>query len=157
MDEQLYLTQEEWHKKQAVDNFNETWDLIDQADRTEQENLLMIHKAHASRYHWGVIGGPLQFARGEWQISRVYALLKHGDRALYHAQHSLQYCLNHLIGDFDLAFAYEAIARAYMTLGNKQSTLQYISLAEEAAQQIQKEADKKYFLLELSTITLPAS
>jgi hypothetical protein len=39
---------EEWHRKQAVENFNKTWDLIDKKERTKEEDLEMIHTAHTS-------------------------------------------------------------------------------------------------------------
>ncbi|WMM24769.1 hypothetical protein RBU61_17870 [Tissierella sp. MB52-C2] len=35
----------------------------------------MIHTAHASRFHWDEVGTPIEFARSEWQTSRVYSLL----------------------------------------------------------------------------------
>jgi hypothetical protein len=55
----------EMHKKFAVDCFNGTWDLLDNKDRSREEDFNMIHMAHASRYHWGEIGTPLEFARGD--------------------------------------------------------------------------------------------
>ncbi|GIO93881.1 hypothetical protein [Paenibacillus lactis] len=55
------LTVLEWHKQQAVTNFNAVWDLIEKADRSWEDDLQMIHMAHASRFHWGEIGTPLQW------------------------------------------------------------------------------------------------
>lgn len=142
----------DWHKKQAIDNFNLTWDYIDKTDRTKEDELNMIHAAHTSRFHWGQIGTPLHFARGEWQISRVYSILELGDSALLHGDASLKYCLENDIKDFDLAFAYEAVARAYMIKGDKEKMSEYVSLAEKAAVDIEKQGDKDYFLSELKTI-----
>lgn len=141
------------HKKIAVDCFNGTWDLIDKADRDEADTLKMIHMAHASRYHWGEIGTPLQWSRGEWQISRVYALAGMGESALYHGKHALKYCLENSIGDFDLAFAYEAIARAYSVLANDAEKQTYKLKAEEASKGIEKKENLDYFLTELATIS----
>ncbi len=145
-------TLQEWHRKQAVENFNGTWDLIDKVDRTPEEQLKMIHMAHASRFHWGEIGTELEFARGEWQVSRVYALVGHGHSALYHGQASLDYCQKGNITDFDLAFAYEAIARAYFVLRNHKDSIHHVKLAKEAAQSIAKEDDKQYVLSEIDSI-----
>ena len=72
------------HKKLAIDAFNKTWSLIDKKDKTQEEIDEMIHMAHASRYHWGKIGQPIHFERGEWQISRVYSLIGQPEAALYH-------------------------------------------------------------------------
>src|SRR6056297_3383811 len=90
----------EVHKKLAMDTFNKTWDLLDKTNRSEAENIEMIHTAHASRYHWGQVGTPLEFQRGEWQISRVYAVLEMGESALYHGEIVLKTCEKHDIGDF---------------------------------------------------------
>jgi hypothetical protein len=146
------LTLQQWHKNQAVKNFNDTWDLIDKKDRTIEDDLKMIHTAHASRFHWGEIGTPLEFARGEWQISRVYSLLGRSESALYHGNCSLKYCKDNNIGDFDLAFAYEAIARAYMTLDDKKSMQEYLDYAKEACNSIKDNGDKEYTLSELASI-----
>jgi hypothetical protein len=145
-------TEKEWHRKIAVNCFNKTWDLLDKENRTPDEDVTMIHTAHASRYHWGEIGTPLEFERGEWQISRVYAVLERSEPALYHAQKCLNMCTENDIGDFDLAFAYEALARAYAVAGEKKESTRYINLAQEAAENIKKKDDKKYFLSELKTI-----
>ncbi|WP_432662173.1 hypothetical protein R9X47_16560 [Wukongibacter baidiensis] len=148
------LSIQEWHKKQAVDNFNYTWDLIDKTDRTKEDEMNMIHAAHASRFHWGKIGTSLNFARGEWQISRVYALLNMPESALFHGIQSLELCKDNDIGDFDLAFAYESIARAYMVSNNRELMDKYVALAASAAEKIEEQGNKDYFLSELKSITL---
>jgi hypothetical protein len=142
----------ELHKKLAIDLFNLTWSLLDKKDRTPEENDKMIHAAHASRFHWGEIGTPLEFERGEWQISRVYSILKRSEPALYHAKRCLEICEKNSIGDFDIAFAYEALARANAVAGQKAQCEENLKLAREAGQQIKKEEDKNYFLSELKTI-----
>jgi hypothetical protein len=147
------FTLQQWHKSQAIKNFNDTWDLIDKKDRTQEEDLKMIHTAHASRFHWGEIGTPLEFARGEWQISRVYSLLGMSESALLHGNCSLRYCKDNSIGDFDLAFAYESIARAYMTLDDMNSMEKYLEYAKEASTSITDNGDKEYVLSELESIT----
>ena len=140
-------------KKLAVDLFNQTWDLLDKTDRTPEEVDTMIHAAHASRYHWGEVGTPLEFARGEWQISRVYAVLNRPEPALYHARRCLDLCQANEIGDFDLAFAYEALARAYATAGELDKSGEYIELAMQAAEQIEDKDNREYFESELLTVS----
>lgn len=144
----------EWDKRQAVDNFNAVWELLEKESRTKEEDLLMIHTAHASRFHWGKIGNEVNLVRGEWQISRVYATLRMPSSALYHAKRSLEFCEKNGIGDFDLAFAYEAMARAYMTLKDIDNMNEYLDKAIEASSHITEATDKEYFLSELKTITI---
>jgi hypothetical protein len=95
----------------AVRYFNAVWDLMESKDRTTEDDDLMVHMAHASRYHWGQIGKPENVARGEWQVSRVYAVLRRPEPCLYHAQRVLDVCIENGIADWDIAFAYEALAR----------------------------------------------
>jgi hypothetical protein len=142
----------ELHKQFAVSCFNLVWDLLDQDDRTPEQDDRMIHAAHASRFHWGEIGAPLEFARGEWQISRVYAVLSRPPTAIYHAQRSLALCEANQIADFDLAFAYEALARAYAIAGDEAQSQEYRASAEQAAEQIEDEGNREYFLSELATV-----
>jgi hypothetical protein len=142
----------ELHKKFATDLFNLTWSLLDKKDRTVEEDDKMIHAAHASRFHWGEIGTPLEFERGEWQISRVYSVLKRSEPALYHAKRCLEICKKNNIGDFDIAFSYEALARAHGVAGLKEQCKENLELAKKAGQQIKKDEDRNYFLGELATI-----
>jgi hypothetical protein len=140
------------HKAMAVATFNATWDLMDKQMRTAEENDMMVHTAHASRYHWGQVGGPTEFERGDWQISRVYALLGKGTEALHYAKHCLNTCQENEIGDFDLAFAYESMARAYAVSENWKEVDRYTELAKEAAESIEDPGNRDYFLGELDTV-----
>ena len=140
------------HREEAVKWFNATWNLIDKSDRTHDDDVNMIHMAHASRYHWGQIGTAVEFTRGEWQISRVYSLLGMGESALFHAKEALRICMDGSIGDFDLAFAYEAMARAHSVLGHHGDKSAFIEKAKEAAKAIKEEGDRKYVESEISTI-----
>jgi hypothetical protein len=104
----------EQHRKLAADLFNQTY--IEKPNRTREDDTMMLHMAHASRFHWGMIGEPVNFSRGEWLLSRVYALLNREEPALYHAMVNMDTVQKYQIGDFDLAYAYEALARAYSLL-----------------------------------------
>jgi hypothetical protein len=140
------------HKELAIGLFNRVWSLLDRTDRTVDEDDTMVHAAHASRYHWGEVGTPLEFERGEWQISRVYSVLKRPQPALHHAKRCLEICEANGIGDFDLAFAYEALARAYAVAGEATRSREFVSLAEKAAEAIEDEGNRKYTLSELTSV-----
>jgi hypothetical protein len=152
MSEEKKYTEQEAHKKFAIDLFNFTWSLIDKKDRTKEEEDKMVHAAHASRFHWGEIGTPVHFERGEWQISRVYSVLNRPQQALYHAKRCLEICQQNNISDFDIAFAYEAMARANAVAGNKTECEKYIKLAKEAGEQIKEKGDRDVFFSDLKTV-----
>jgi hypothetical protein len=138
--------------QRAAELFNAAWDLLDKRGRTEDEDLDMVHTAHASRYFWGLAGGDKERAAGEWQVSRVYARLHMGQSALYHARASLRYCEKGRLPAFDRAFAYEAIARAHALLDNAEQLQIFLAKARQTAPLIEKEEDRKYLLAELETI-----
>ena len=143
----------EWHKKFAVDLFNLVWELLDKEKRTADENDKMLHAAHASRFHWGEIGTPPGFERGEWQVSRVYSVLNRAEAAIHHAQRCLAICTENEIGDFDIAFAYEALARAYAVAGDVEKGKEYIQLGERAGEQIEDKDNRVYFFSELRGVS----
>ncbi len=145
-------TNQETHKKFAIELFNQTWDLLEKADRSQEDTDRMINACHASRYHWSVAGKAVHIARGEWLISRVYAVLNRAEPCLYHAGRCLEITLKNDLQDFDLAFAYEAMARACDLAGDAVERAKYISLAKEAGAKIEKEGDRNYFFSELQTI-----
>ena len=155
MAEELKYTEQEFHRKMAVGLFNMVWDFLDKRERTQAEDDKMLHAAHASRFHWGEIGSPLEFERGEWQVSRVYSVLNRPGAAIYHAQRCLEICEENNFADFDIAFAYEAMARAYATTGNATECEKYVELARKAGELIKGEGDKKVFFAELGTISCP--
>ena len=134
MTEKKKITEEE-HKKLGIDLFNLTWSLLDKKNKTMEEDDKMVHAAHASRFHWGEIGTPLEFERGEWQISRVYSTLKRSESALYHAKRCLELCKENSIGDFDISFAFEAMARGHAIAGNKTSLNPSPSLSDRRSPQ----------------------
>jgi DNA-binding transcriptional MerR regulator len=142
----------ELQRRLAADLFNYTWTLLEKSDRTRRESELMIHAAHASRFFWEEIGAPVNHARGEWQVSRVYAVLERGEPALFHAQRCLEICEEHGIGDFDLAYAYEALARAHAVVGDDASAARYERLAREAAEHIAEKDDRDLVLVDLASL-----
>lgn len=140
------------HRKLAVDLFNQTWGYIEKPNRTKEEDAMMLHMAHASRFHWGFVGQPVNFSRGEWLLSRVYALLNRAEPALYHAEVNMDLIQKYKIADFDLAFAYEALARSYLVAGDRAAAQKNKSLAIEISETISNEADRNLLLADVDTI-----
>lgn len=144
----------EQERKLAASLFNRVWELLDKPDRTAAEVDEMIHAAHASRHHWGPIGQPVNWARGEWQVSRVYAVLGRAEPALFHARRCLELCTAHGIGDFDRAYAYEALARASAVAGAAEDRDRYLALARTAAADIRDPDDRAPVDADLATIPM---
>jgi hypothetical protein len=140
-------------RKLAAHLFNETWRLIEKPDRTAEENILMIHSAHASRYHWQSVGDASHKAIGEWQISRVYSLLRLSDPALYHARVCLEICETQSLSSFLTGCAHEAMARA-LSFNDKTSARLHHQMASELAMLVQDPEDRGILECDLKSIAL---
>jgi len=140
------------HRKLAVELFNYVWTLLEKPNRTADEDDQMIHAAHASRYHWQIVGGPKQCSISEWQISRVYAVLKRGEPAVYHAARALRWAEDRDVGPFYVAYGYEAMARACAVSGDLAGAQRNLGAAREIAALIADEKPRQQLLDDLATI-----
>jgi hypothetical protein len=151
MSEPIIINETAAHKKFAVDCFNQIWPLLERKDRTSEDEELMIHLAHTSLFHWLHVGTPVNEQRGEWMLARVYTVLCDKVRSLHHAKRCLALTERHNLKDFDLAYGYEAMARACALNDLPVEFRNYISLAREAADQIAGKDDRDLFLNDLSS------
>ena len=140
----------EAHRRLGVELFNRTWALMEKDARTSAEDDEMIHCAHASAYHWMHAGTAVNRARSEWQCSRMYTVLGRAESALWHAQRCLEICSEHGIGDWDLAYAYEALARAHALAGEADESGRFVELARGV--EIAEAGDREHLLEDLATI-----
>ena len=143
------------HRRLAADLFNHTWTLIQREQRTPDEDDEMLYSSFASAYHWLRVedAGPEHRARSEWQISRVYAELGRGDEAVVHARRCLEHCRMHGIGDWDLAFAWEARARAARVAGDEEAFRESVDRAREAGAQIADAEDREHLERSLAELS----
>lgn len=139
-------------RRLAADCFNGTWKLLEKRRRTADEDVRMIHMAHASRHHWAAVGTAENLAIGEWQISRVYVVLGRPEPALFHANECLRVCRKGRVGGFPLAYAYEALARASVLSGRRTDAARYVRLGEAAGNRIPEKADRDLFFRDLRTV-----
>jgi hypothetical protein len=118
----------------AVGLFNTVWRLLETPARTPDQDDQMIHAAHASRYHWGEVptAEPANLAIGEWQCSRVYAVLGRGEPALHHARRCLELAEATDHEPWLLASAYEGLARASAAAGDLPAARGWKAKAQEA-------------------------
>jgi len=143
------------HRRLAAALFNHVWTLLERPDRTPAETDEMIHAAHASRFHWSRAEGTeaVNLGRGEWQCSRVYAVLGRGEPALWHARRCHTYALGPSAAEWDLAAAYEALARASAVAGDHDAAADWKTKAVAALDAI-ADADERE-VIENDIATLP--
>jgi hypothetical protein len=137
-------------RQRGVELFNATWELL--GSRAEDDR--MLHMAHASRFHWGQAPEckPENLARGEWLVSRVYSVLGRAEPAIWHARRCLDHCEENGIGDWDLAYAYEALARAHAVAGDAEAA-EWKTKARAAGDEIADAEDREHFDKDYATLS----
>lgn len=137
----------------AVGLYNHVWTLLETPDRTPDQDDELVHAAHASRYHWGEVGEPLQRAIGEWQCARVYATLGRGEPALHHARRCLALAEANELPAWLFASAFEALARAHAAAGDGTEAAGWKARAQAAAERIEDPEERG--IVEGDIATLP--
>ncbi len=143
------------HRAVGVALFNAVWEMLDAPDRTPAEDDQMVHAAHASRWHWSQAGehaGDQQRAVGEWQCSRVYSVLGRGEPALHHARASVAICEATGLGDWVVAAAYEALARASAVAGDPEEARAWLVRARAATAAIADPEDREVIDSDLTDV-----
>jgi hypothetical protein len=77
-------------------------------------------------------------------------VLGRSEPALFHAERCFQLCERYGLADWDLAYAYEALARATQTAGDADGALQYVELAQ--AVEIADDHDREHLESDLKTL-----
>ena len=80
----------------------------------------------------------------------MYAVLGRGEPAIWHAQRCLAICEQHAVGDWDLAFAYEALARAHALAGEVDESSRFVELARGV--EIAEDEDREHLDEDLASI-----
>ena len=143
------------HRAEGVALFNAVWEMLDAPDRTPAEDDQMVHAAHASAWHWSQareLGGDQQRAVGEWQCSRVYSVLGRGEPAVHHAKACLAICEETGLGDWVIAAAYEALARASAVAGDGGAARTWLERAQTATQAIADPEDREVIDSDLAAL-----
>ena len=134
--------------------YNKTWKLFG------GDPDALIHTAHASAYHWMAEGGTAaNRARSEWLCARVYSELGRAEPALHHARRCLELVESDpaAMADWDLAAAYEALARAHAVAGDAAEAERYRGLGFEAVSQVANAADGEHIAADLRGIQVPSA
>jgi hypothetical protein len=135
-----------FHRQTAAQSFNKTWDYLDMKRRSAKDEETMLHLAHASRYHWSLVGTPRNQAVGDWQTSRVYAALREPTLSLQFAKSSLEIARKNKLSDVN-SNAHEAMARAYAVAGNKKLAKGHLNTAREMLESVDIDnEDRKIYL-----------
>lgn len=127
----------------AVELYNQTWVLIDQAGRTAADDRRMLASAMGSRALWQEIGGPEQHAVGDWQVAHVASLLGHADLALDFAAAAHETAFSADVPDWLRASVCEGLARAHASAGHAEERDDWIIRAQEELERVVDPDDRR--------------
>jgi hypothetical protein len=140
------------HKHFSAHCFNRAWDLIEKADRTPDEDQLMVALNQASIFHWRSRPdcNNRRLAVGYWQASRIQAVLGNAREAQRYAEICLAYSGE--LEPFHLGYAHEALARAAALSGDSLGLSNQLALAEAQAALVVREEDREALRKDLAAL-----
>lgn len=139
-------------RKLAASLFNHAWDLLAQKRRSADENEEMLRTAHASAYHWYRVGTARNLSIAEWQLSRVYSVLRRPEPALHHAERSLRLAKRARLAPFYVAYGHEGLSRAYAVAGATTSRDRHLRVARRLTANVRDPDDRRMLEEDLLTI-----
>ena len=142
------------HRYFSADCFNATWELIVKPQRTPAEDEQLLLRAFASFYHWTQRPDctPENRSISLWQIARVYSLLGQPENARRYAAQCMAESAAPDLPLYCLGYAYEAMARAEMLVGNKSRMEHNLAKAREISARMTDEEARTMLLNDLASI-----
>jgi hypothetical protein len=107
-----------WHRRFGIELFNRSWDLLEQPDRSPDDDAEMLAAAFGSAYHWAQVGTAENRALGDHQIAKVASHAGQPALALHYARRALEAVEVGHFGHWQVAAAYEGMARASAAAGD---------------------------------------
>ena len=107
-----------WHRRFAIELFNRSWDLLEQTDHSPDDDAEMLAAAFGSAFHWAQVGTAENRALGDHQIAKVASHVGQPALALHYARRTLEAIEIGHFGHWQVAAAYEGMARACAAAGD---------------------------------------
>ena len=146
-----------WHRRFAIDLFNRSWDLLEQEERTPDDDAEMLAAAFGSAYHWKQVGTAENVALADHQIAKVASHVGQPELALHYARRALEAIEIGRFGDWQLAAAYEGMARAYATAGDAAQRDYWVQRCTVALGAVPDAADRSVVAEQLLNLPRPSA
>lgn len=141
-----------WHRTFATAAFNRSWDLIDKADRSPDDDAELLRAVFASRFHWDAIGDDENRAVGDWLIAHAASHLRLPQLALTFSNAALDRTVAAGRTDWLLASCHEGVARAHAVAGNPVERDRHIELARAVLETVEDPEDRELVESQLNAI-----
>jgi ADP-ribose pyrophosphatase YjhB (NUDIX family) len=141
----------------AVASFNRAWDLIDLADRTDEQTRDMFATACASRALWSDIGTDENLAVADWQVAHAASLIGWADVALEFAAAAERRARSAALPEWLHASTCEGLARAHAAAGDEAGYRRWREQAEHLLAAVDDDDDRALIQQQLASIVAPAA
>jgi hypothetical protein len=144
------------HRALAAHYFNASWQLIDLAHQTPEQDRDMLATAAASRQHWIDAGGsPENLAVADWQVAHAASLAGLGDTAMAFARAAVERADNAELPTWLRASAHEGLARAHACLGDRVGFEQEAKRARDLLEAVADPDARDLVAIQLASIPTP--
>jgi hypothetical protein len=135
--------------------FNRCWELLEQDERSEDDNVELLTSALTSRFHWLNAGGPEQLIVSDWMVARAAGAAGSPDTALRFALRAYEAARASESPDWLVASSAEGVARAYAVGHNVEEFTNWAALAGRLAEVIVDTENKTLIESQLADIPTP--
>jgi cation transport regulator ChaB len=142
------------HRYFSAACFNKAWEYLDKTDRTSDDDQRMIETTLASVWHWTQRPDctDTNLSIGYWQASRVYATVGSAAEAYRYGELCLKASQVEGMPPFYLGYAYEALARAALVMGDRAKMGEHLSQARRVADTVPDLEARKALVADLDTL-----
>jgi hypothetical protein len=140
------------HRRTAAETFNRCWELLENANRTDEDNRELLTLAFVSRYHWSCVGAEEQMIIGDWMVSRAAAAVGEAHLAVRFAQRAYDRAQEADGPDWLGASVCEGLARAYAANGDLALRNQWYEAAEDLVERIEDHESKALIADQLDSV-----
>ena len=141
-------------KALASQLFDRCWELLEQDERSEDDNVELLTSALTSRFHWLNAGGPEQWIISDWMVARAAGAAGSSDTALRFALRAYEAARAHESPDWLVASSAEGVARAYALSGNVEEFTNWAALAGRLVEVIVDTENKNLIESQLADIQI---
>jgi hypothetical protein len=142
-------------KALASQLFNRCWELLEQNERSEDDNVELLTSALTSRFHWLNEGTPEQWIVSDWMVARAASATGSPNTALRFALRAYEAARATETSDWLVASSAEGVARAYAAAGNVEEFTNWSALAGRLVEVIVDAEDKALIESQLADIPAP--
>ena len=136
----------------AKSTYNRCWDLLENENRTSEEDDDLLATAFTSRYHWYAVGGGEQKIVSDWMVSRAAATVGFGELAIRFAHRASEAVAE---GDYPAwlrASIYEGLARAHAANGDAALRGEFLDLARRELDNEPDDEDREIIADQIETV-----